>query len=114
MKTTDRFMSRFIVQSPLGDGRPGYWSSGEWHADRDEAKIYKSRASAERIASAYGGEVVELTSKLRNESVYAYDVLCLIKQLRQWAKAEAGWSHPEYITYHNGTRHAYGELNFVI
>lgn len=102
-------LDRFIVQSSLGDGKPGYWCSNEWHADRDKAKVYKLRAYAERVASAYGGEVIQLTSKLRNESVYAYDVLCLIKQLRQRAKAEPGWDHPGYITYHKGTQHAYGE-----
>lgn len=102
-------LERFIVQSSLGDGKPGYWHSGEWYADRDKAKVYKVRAYADRVAQEYGGEVICLTSKLRNETIYAYDVLCLIKQLRQRAKGEAGWKHPDYVTYHKGTQHAYGE-----
>jgi hypothetical protein len=55
---------RYIVQGQLGDGNPGYWNNREWWADRDKAKIYKSKASANKIAREYGGQVRTLTSRI--------------------------------------------------
>lgn len=105
---------RYIVQRPLSDGQPGYWSNQEWWADRDKAKVYKLRARAAQVAIEYGGEVVTLTSKTANKTVYAYDLLEVLKTLRERVKAESDWNNEEYKVYQRGMRYAYGEAAKMI
>lgn len=100
---------RYIVQCQLGDSKPGYWNSGEWWADRDKAKVYKLKHAAAKVALEYGGEVIELSSKIGNTVVYCYDLLEVLKTLRDRAKAETDWDNAEYRTYKRGTRYAYAE-----
>lgn len=109
--------TRFIVHGTMSDGQPGYWGrcpGGDWWADRNRAKVYKSRAAASRIALDFGGEVVQLTSKVKNQSVYVYDLLLAVKQLRTRATVPADWANPDYLTYHRGAQHAYREASKII
>lgn len=112
-KETD-MADRYIVQGQLSDNKPGYWNAGEWWADRDKAKVYKMKSAADKVVTEYGGEVIPLTSKLKNQSVYAYDLLEVVKMLRIHAKAEIEWDNADYRTYNRGTRYAYGAASKMI
>ena len=100
---------RYIVQRQLSDGKPGYWGNQEWWADRDKAKVYRLKHAAAKVALEYGGEIIELTSKIGNTVVYVYDLLEILRTLRNRANAETDWDNAEYRTYKRGTRYAYAE-----
>jgi hypothetical protein len=105
---------RFVVCRPMGDGRPGYWNDGEWWADQDKAKFYKTRRHAERVVEQYGGEIIEFTSKIENETVSAYDVLTVLKTVRNRANAETDRHSTEYQTLQRGARYAYERIDRIL